>query len=265
MRNKLRDQIKAMEASHNALISEVERLLSIGRFPNEDARVLYSAIDDVRNSRVTAPVVYVDTDGTLESSVSVEQVEAVLRTVVSQLGQQLDCQRADDRTNLEDLVLRYGRVNHRMGELWAMYQGKGWPDEASVEFKKLREEDEAIYRCCAVLFDHSANSHNPKAPALTKLLRQTIYGDFCGDNTDDLKLALEARSEAANMLSRLAQSPSSFKVTVDRSDAVNLARNVVESDLAVTAAGVRTLCDGILRMDHAIIMHNLANHDKGDA
>jgi hypothetical protein len=44
--------------------------------------------------------------------------------------------------DLPELLKRYARQNHRMGELWERCQGKGWPDAESEEFARLRDESE---------------------------------------------------------------------------------------------------------------------------
>lgn len=49
------------------------------------------------------------------------------------------------------------------------------------------------------------NLNGPHKTALEKLLHQVIYGDFLGDNSDDLTLALRARAEYVVMQEALGQ------------------------------------------------------------
>jgi hypothetical protein len=63
--------------------------------------------------------------------------EAGRRAVATAAAPTEPAQQAGER---EALLTEFERASHRKGELWERCQGKGWPEVAAAEFRRLRDE-----------------------------------------------------------------------------------------------------------------------------
>lgn len=73
----------------------------------------------------------------------------------------IDIQSAPATQDAANLLDRFERQWHRMGELWERCQGKGWPDAACAEFESLRDEKSPATRAALLALLAAAPQPQP--------------------------------------------------------------------------------------------------------
>jgi hypothetical protein len=154
---------------------------------------------------------------------SAHQMQAYARAAIEQDRERQSVPAAQDAANL---LSRYERHWHRMGELWERCQGKGWPAKEGDEFAQLRDERAPATRAALLAFlaaPQPAQESEYCDPSSTIYKLAEMVMSDCGCSSDHQRLLDRIAARIQSHIDTIPQAPQSAGSTAE--DVAKVARN----------------------------------------